>query len=222
MNNQNIRIFIVDDHALVIDGLTQLLSRVPGFEVVGKADNGADFLEKFPETPADVVLMDIRMPELNGMDTVEQAKQLFPDTKFLMLTMHTTREYIQEATKKGADGYISKTKGQKEFIEGIRRVLKGEFVVIVDLDQDTFDDLKTAESKPYNLEALSDKEKVVLCMIVKEYTTSEIAQKLFRSPHTIEQHRKNIMNKLQAKNVAGMVRIALEYNLCNGVQLPDN
>lgn len=220
MGTKKIRIFIVDDHEIVIDGLHQLLSKVPDFEVVGQACNGQDFLEKFSQTPADVVLMDIRMPELNGMDTVEKAKAQYPQTKFLMLTMHTTREYIQEATQKGADGYISKTKGQKEFIEGIRRVLNDEFVVIVDLDQDTFDDLKPVEPKPYNLEELSDRERMVLCMIVQEYTTAEIAKKLYRSAHTIERHRKNIMNKLQVKNVAGMVRIALEYNLCSEVQLP--
>lgn len=213
MMEKNIRIFIVDDHQLVIDGLTNLLSNIPAFEVVGHASDGKEFLEKFRENLADVVLMDIRMPNMDGLDTVEIAKKRYPNTKFLMLTMHTTRQYIKDATGKGADGYISKTKGQKDFIDGINRVLKGEFVIIVDLDQDNYEDLARTPEKPKEIEVLSDREKEVLGFIMEGSTTSEIADKVYRSTHTIERHRKNIMKKLKVKNVAEMVHLATKYNL---------
>ena len=216
MKEPKIRIFIVDDHQLVIDGITELLGEVSEFEFVGSASNGKELLEKLKHIPTDLILMDIRMPEMNGFEATEIIRKRFSQIRILMLTMHSARKYIREATQKGADGYISKTKGKKDFIEAIRRVHAGEFVVMVDIEEDYPSILNKAASNEIQL---STKEKEILCYIINEYTTTEIAKALFRSPHTIERHRKNIMNKLGVKNIAGMVRYGVEHNVCDNVPI---
>lgn len=219
MENGKIRIFIVDDHELVIDALWQLLGTIPAFQLIGRANNGEELLESLKEIEVDVILMDIRMPVMDGLEATERVKERYPDIKVLMLTMHSTRTFIKKATERGADGYISKNKGKEDFIDGINRVHRGEFVIIVDMDEEDEMDRNAPKKKPSHIGELSEREKEVLYLIVEGFTTSEIATKLYRSSHTIERHRKNIMSKLNAKNLAQMVKLAIDYNLCEGIKI---
>ena len=212
MTEQKIKYFITDDHEVVIQGLAALLTTVEEFEMVGSATSVEEMLAKLQQQEVDVVLLDIRMPgSMNGIEAISKVKAFNSDIKVLMVTGHSSRKYLKEATTEGADGYISKSKSKKEFIDAINRVHRGEFVIFVDLEEVEKEEVFRPTK---DLPKLTDREKEVLCLILQEFTNVEIAKKLFLSPHTIERHRKNIMGKLGAKNTAGLVRIALENKLC--------
>ena len=208
--SEKIRIFIVDDHALVIDSLTDLLKDQEQFAIVGSARNGLELLEKLPGCPADIVLLDIRMPKMNGIKAIEKVKAISPTTKILMVSTISERDVVNLANAHKADGYISKSKGKEDFIGAIERVIKDEFVVLVDQEEEEDPIQIDAGGPQFNL---TGREREVLALIIDEQTTQEIAENLFLSTHTVERHRKNIMNKLDVRNVAGMVRVAMEHDL---------
>jgi len=209
------KIIIADDHQMFIDGLKSLLNTNNQLEIVGEANNGKQLLELLANTPSDIVLMDVNMPEMDGVEATKQLAQHYPHIKVLMLTMFNTRDYIEKLLKAGAHGYILKNTGKEELFEAIEKVMAGESYFSKEVTERIMEGLqrkKTIEKDPMMVE-LTDREKEVLKLIVQEMTSNEIAEKLFISFHTVETHRKNLISKLGVKNIAGLVKYAFQQGL---------
>lgn len=210
-----IKILIADDHQMFIDGLKSILSQQEQCEIIAKANNGLEVLEQLKMHAIDVVLMDVNMPEMDGIEATKMVRELHPEVKILMLTMFNTRDYIEKLLKAGAHGYILKNTGKDELIEAIEKVNSGESFFSEEVKLKIMEGLqqkKNLEKDMFNIE-LTEREKQVLTLIVKEYTTNEIAEELFISPHTVETYRKNLTSKLPVKNIAGLVRYAIQMGL---------
>jgi len=209
-----IKVLIVDDHKMVIEGMKLLLQNQSEIEVVGTALNGFEGIEKMQEVNPDVVLLDINMPEMNGIETCKKMLKITPEVKIIAISMHKESSLIKLMLASGAKGYVLKNAGQDEVIDAIKEVYKGK----VFLD-DTVNEIivgsiaksNTKQSSPFP--SLSRREKEILGLIIDEFTTQEIAEKLFISFGTVETHRRNMLIKTGARNTAGLVRIALEYEL---------
>lgn len=203
-----IRLLLADDHLLFLDGLGALFADEIDITITGKATNGREVLRLLKEHETDLVLLDVNMPVLDGLETTVQAKALYPDLKILILTMYNTHEFISNLVKAGADGYILKNTGKEELLKAVRQVVRGEnyfsTAVTTTLVSGIRSTNKTEEEVP-----LSKREIEVLKLISQEFTTHEIADKLFLSAHTIDTHRKNLLSKLNVKNTAGLVRYAI-------------
>jgi len=210
-----IRTMIVDDHQMLIDGLEMLLKREPGIEVVATVLNGQSALEKLAVHPADVVLLDVNMPEMDGMETCKLIKHKWPETQVIALTMHDEGQFITAMLNSGASGYVLKNTGKDELIEAIKAVHNGKTFFTKEVTESLMNSMipgKEKGQKKYKPE-ISDREKEVLELIVQEFTTNEIAEKLFISQNTVESHRRHLLEKLGARNSAGLVRITMEFGL---------
>lgn len=210
-----IKIIIADDHQMFMDGIKLLLKARKDIEIVAEANNGAQVLEALKTNVAHLILMDVNMPEMNGEEATKQVKKLFPQTKILMLTMFSTRDYIEKLLRAGADGYILKNTGKEELSAAIDTVMAGNPFYSKEVTERIMEGLqkkKTTETNPLFIE-LTQREKDVLKLIVKELTSHEIADQLCISFHTVETHRKNLISKLQVKNIAGLVKFALQNGI---------
>ena len=210
-----IKIIIADDHQLFIDGIKSILKSIRNMEIIGEVNNGNLLLELLEQQQCDVILMDINMPEMNGIDATKLIKSKFPGIRILMLTMYSSRDYIEKLLRVGADGYILKNTGKEELQEAIETVYKGESFFSKEVTERIMEGLqkkKTTEKNAYVVE-LTEREIDVLKLIVQEFTTTEIAEKLFISTHTVETHRKNLISKLNVRNIAGLVKYAMQHGL---------
>ena len=212
-NHSNaISVLIADDHAVVRDGISMRLSREPNIQVVGEASNGQRAVEQALDLCPDIVLMDISMPVMNGLEATEKLRARNPKIKVLILTMHDKKEYVLSIMKLGAQGYILKDIPAKEMIYGINRVYSGEdfyCASVLKLLTDTNKETKSFSAhKP-----LSNREKVVLNLVSKGYSSKTIASQLFISIRTVETHRHNIMKKLDIHSSAGLSRYAIENKI---------
>jgi len=209
-----IRIIIADDHLMFIDGIKALLGNEPEVNIVGHALNGVALLSLLEKEKTDIILLDVNMPVMDGIETTKQVCQKYPDVKIIMLTMHNNHEFIYGLIHAGASGYILKNTGKEELMDAIRSVYKGKTFYSEDVKETIMQNIsqRPAEQK---IEAtrLTDREKEVLKLIAMEYNTHEIAEKLFISINTVETHRKNLLSKLNAKNIAGLVKFALQTGL---------
>lgn len=210
-----IRIIIADDHQIFIDGLKALLSGVEDFEIIKEANNGLDLLEQMENDLPDIVLMDMNMPEMNGLEASKQIRQKYPEVKILVLTMHGSIDYIQKLIKAGAQGYLLKNTGKTELETAIRALIKGENYYSNEVTKRIMRGLqkKHNQDKDFQIVELTEREKQVLILIADELTTHEIADKLFISHHTVETHRKNLISKLNVRNVNGLVKYAVQQGL---------
>jgi len=209
-----IRLLIADDHQVLKDGIKAMLRESGEIEVAGEASNGMEVLEVAGKTPVDVVLLDISMPLMDGVETCKKLKQLQPLIKVLALTMYDEGTLISRMVRNGATGYILKNTGKEKLIEAIKAVYRGD-TYFSDRIKDTLITSMVAEkSKQGTLTPLlTRREQEIIKLIVNEYTTAEIAEMLFISTKTVETHRQNLLQKLKARNTAGLVRIALEKGL---------
>lgn len=206
-----IRIIIVDNHEVILDGLEAMFINEPSIQVVGKALSAAKLLDMIrARKPVDVILMDVEMPEMNGIEATVELKKINPDLKVLLLTMHNERTLISEAIASGANGYVLKDHGKKELIEAIQKVNRGQLVI-----QTPQSPGKSSNTFKVNPVELTKREKEIVCLIVNERITREIADELKIAITTVERHRQNIMIKLGVRNVVGIVRYALEHGLCD-------
>lgn len=210
-----IQVFIVDDHKMVIEGLQLLLQNEENIKVVGSAVSGAEALERIPTEQPDVVLLDINMPEMNGIDTCKKLLETHPDLKIIAISMHKESSLIKLMLSSGAKGYVLKNAGQDEVIEAIEKVHSGKMYLDDTVNEIVVNSVATGHDKKSSspFPTLSRREKEILQLILKEHTTQEIAEKLFISFGTVETHRRNMLIKTGARNTAGLVRIALEYEL---------
>lgn len=205
---------IVDDHQLVLDGIKLMLEDHEDIKVIAEAHNGQEAIDYADSNDVDVILMDLNMPEVNGIDACKAIKKLKPETKVMILSMISEHKMIKSVMKIGANGYMLKNSGQQEIIEAILKVYSGENHFderIVDI---MLDPRNHAQVKDENLHpSLSRREKEILKLIVEEYTTAEIAKELFISFGTVESHRRNMISKLGVRNTAGLVSAAYKFDL---------
>lgn len=210
-------VLIVDDHQIVIDGLKLLLSNIPGIKVVGTANSGSEALKFIEQNIVELVLLDIYMPELNGIETCELIIRKYADIKVLALTTANETSLIRKMFAVGAKGYLMKNTDIGELIQAIQAVMKGDTFFGAEVSKSILSDMSGEPKKSSDsIPKLSRREKQILQLIIDEMTTAEIADQLFISFGTVETHRRNIMNKLGARNTAGMVRIAMEHKLLDG------
>ena len=210
-----IQILIADDHQIFLDGLKSLLEGEEGIEVIGQARNGRQCLTFLKTEQPDIVLMDINMPEMNGLEATQKVVKEHPDVKVIMLTMHERADYITQMIEAGASGYLLKNSSRADLLNGIRSVAEGGTYYSHEVTQAVMNSLRKKAQQKSKQEAasLTPRETEVLKLIARENTTAEIAEKLFISTHTVESHRKNLLSKLGKKNTAGLAAEAVRLGL---------
>jgi len=210
------RIFIAEDQTIVRDGLRALLSSNPNFEVVGEAEDGRELIRNIEEYNPDLILMDLSMPRMNGMEAIKEVKKLLPDTKILVLTIHKTEEYILPVLKAGADGYVLKNDTQAELMTAIKSVLEGKSYLSPGVSQKVIEGYlegsKTVKTKT-SWDTLTQREREILKLIAEGYKNREIADDLCISIKTVVKHRANLMEKLDLHNVSALTSFAIEKGL---------
>lgn len=208
-----IRIIIVDDHQPYIDAIKTILEEESSIKIVGEALQGKELLEILERVSADVILMDIRMPLLDGIEATRQVKRKYPHIKVLMLTMQNKKRYITTMIAAGADGYILKNSGKDELVKAIHAVYTGNIYyssAVTGQVMESFRKKKTSDSVQV---VLTTREKEVLKLLFQDLTAIEIARVLKISPHTVDAHRKNMLSKLNVRTTVGLVKIAIEQRL---------
>lgn len=210
-----IHVFIVDDHKMVIEGLELMLAPLTDIGVIGTAESGEEAIKILPNTTTDVVLLDINMQGINGVETCKELLKNQPNLKIVALSMHKESSLIKLMLSNGAKGYVLKNAGQEEVVKAIEAVYKGKMYLDETVNDIVLNSVanRGEKKKQSPFPSISRREKEVLQLILEEYTTQEIADKLFISFGTVETHRRNMLIKLGAKNTAGLVRIAIEYDL---------
>lgn len=217
--HERVRILIADDHRMVIEGIRAILDQEPSFEIVGDASNGREAVEKARALSPDVIIMDISMPDMDGIEAtraiLEQRSSHPP--AILVLSMYGNKEFVEEIVAAGARGYVLKNTGREELRTAIRRVHEGgNFFArpLLDImDQADAVHKGTAQARPVTL---SKREKEVVRLLAADKTIAEIADTLFLSPGTVESHRKNIYTKLGIHSSAALVKYAVERGWTNG------
>jgi two-component system response regulator NreC len=203
------RVIIADDHALFRQGLRSLLEQVPTLEVVGEAEDGVSLLRLLNEVVADIILLDITMPNLRGSEAVPKIKMFYPRVKILIVTMHDDIEFLYRAISAGADGYFLKKEVDRELFSAIKEVRQGRIYVSSLISHEAGRDWgKLREGFQKSL--LSDREKEILNLIAEGKPNKEIAFLLYISVHTVERHRANIMAKLKVHTMADLLKYAIE------------
>lgn len=215
-----IRVLLTDDHAILRDGIRALLSLQPDLEVVGEAGNGQELLTLLATTPADVVLMDINMPVMDGFATITQLQEQYPEVRVLVLSMLNHENYVHRMLEAGAMGYVLKNADILEITYAIRTVAAGRQFLCTEIGMDMLYKIMRTTTPPTDttrpkVGELSKRELEVLRLISEGMTNAEIADKLFTSKRTIETHRQNIIEKTQAKNTAALIKYAVSNGLLN-------
>ena len=209
------RVLLVEDHALLRAGLKSLLSQDPNLEIVGESDNGRDAIRSIGTLNPNLVLMDISMPGMNGIEAITDIKRRYPDIRVLILTVHKTDEYIHESLRAGADGYILKDATHDELRVAIRSVLNGKTYLSPDISSQVIGGyLGKSDSKlasPWD--TLTHREREVLKLVAEGNPNRYIADYLSLSVKTVEKHRSNLMRKLDLHNASGLTAYAIEKGL---------
>lgn len=209
-----IKVLLADDHSLFRAGVHALLSNIDGVDVVGEADNGRKALEMVGTRAPDVVLMDIAMPEMNGLETTTRVTKEFPSVRVIMLSMHAGEEYVMQALRAGASGYLLKDAATSELELAVRAVARGETYLTPTISKRVIDDyLMRTTGAQGPVDQLTKRQREILQLIAKGYTSKEMAQMLDLSPKTIETHRTQLMKQLDIHDVAGLVRYAIRVGL---------
>lgn len=204
-----INLLIADDHQVLIEGLVELLSDIDNIKVIDTANDGKQVMELLKIHQVDVILMDINMPIMNGLETCKKVKQKYPDVKVLALTTLDTGSFIQKMLKYGASGYLLKNTSQQELITAIETVYKGETFMNDQTNKILMNSLMNQTPNRAFIPTLTRREKEVLALISKELTTVEISKSLHISLNTVQTHRRNLIQKFDVKNSVGLVRKAM-------------
>lgn len=213
-----ITILIADDHTLIRSGIATLLQSNKDFAIVGEAEDGEDAVHKTGELRPMVVVIDLSMPKLSGIEATKIIKKRYPETNVLVLTMHENEEYVYQILKSGAAGYVLKSAGKEELSTAIRAAAKGEKFFSPRISQIMADGyvkrLEQQSTDPTQGDALlTRREREVLGMVARGLTNQQIADQLFISPRTVDTHRTNIMQKLNIHDLANLVRYAMEHGI---------
>lgn len=212
-----IRILLADDHALIRSGIATLLQANKDFVIVGEATDGEEAIQKTKELSPDIVIIDLSMPKLSGIEATAIIKKKYPSTSVLVLTMHENEEYVYQILKSGAGGYVLKSAGKEELSAAIRAVVKGEKFFsprVSQLMAEGYIRRMEGQEKSTTTEVpLTKREIEILALVAKGLTNQQIASQLFISPRTVDTHRTNIMQKLDIHDVVNLVRYAIEHGI---------
>ena len=216
MSNDHIRLAIADDHRLFREGIKLIFEAEQGISVVIAANDGVELTTAMESNQADVVLLDLEMPNMNGAESLKIIKENYPETKVLLLTMHDNDKYIISFLQQGANGYLLKDATPDELVFAVKKVAAtGKYLSdhVSDVLLNRLDGLKTVTPNLGQEHDLNERELEVLQYICQEFTTNEIADKMFLSTRTIESYRKRLLEKTDTRNTAGLVRFAIEKGL---------
>ena len=213
-----IRVFIVDDHTLIRDGLRTLLAADPLFAVVGEAGNGQELLDQLPDVAADVVLLDLNMPVLDGLATTHRLRAEYPNLRILLLSMMTRERTIGEALAAGAHGYVLKSADKYEVVAALQGVAAGKRFLCSEIGLGLLEKILLLEARNPALTpgpgvALTHREREILQLVASGLTNQEIADQLFTSRRTVESHRQSLLEKTGARNTPALVKYAMEQGL---------
>jgi len=214
--DKKLRIVLADDHAILRAGLRALLTADPGFEVVGEAQDGREAVRCVERLEPDLLLMDLSMPRMSGMEAIREIKKRFPDTRIIALTVHKTEEYLLATLQAGADGYVLKDATHDELVIAIKNVVSGKSYLSPGVSEKVIEGYLEGKEGTRSLsawESLSQREREVLKLIAEGYKNKEIAEDLCISLKTVEKHRANLMKKLDLHNAAGLTVYAVERGL---------
>lgn len=217
---------MADDHTLIRSGIKMLLRDASDITVVGEAANGEEAIRSTGELNPDVIVIDLSMPKLSGIEAIKIIRKKFPQTKVLVLTMHENEEYVLQIFKAGASGYVLKTAGKEELTGAIRAVAKGDRYFSSRVSEVLAEGL-TRRKKAVQTDgsstdiALTRREKEILALVADGLTNQEIGKKLFISHRTVDTHRTNIMQKLDIHDVANLVRYAVHHGIVTTRIKPD-
>ena len=215
-----VRLFLVDDHPIVRSGLRMLFQAEPDLEIVGEADGGAEAIVAVQKLRPDVVIMDVAMPGVNGIEATRRIKEIAPETAVLALTMHEDEQYFFEMLKAGASGYIPKRAAPDDLVAAVRVVAQGNVFLYATLARFLMKDMveheTVADADVMVDDLLTAREREVLACIADGMTSREIAEKLVISVKTVERHRENIMAKLDIHNRVELVKYAMRKGIITG------
>lgn len=210
-------VLIADDHTMFVDGIESILRTENNINTVGRCYDGKSVLEFIVKNEVDVLLLDVNLPEMNGIEVCKEALKIKPQLKILAISMFNEESFVSEILNNGAKGYILKNTGREELLKAIRTVHKDESYFSKEVTETIMKGLmnkrKAGAKSSGNFPKISRREKEVLKLIIEEYTTQEIADELYISLKTVESHRSNLLSKLNVRNTAGLVRTTIENNL---------
>lgn len=201
-----IRVVIVDDHKMLVEGLRDIINDTDNIEVVGVAHNAESCRISLPFWKPDVLMLDIGLPDISGIDFCKELNNDYPDLKILALTSHNEYSMVKQMLDNGAKGYLVKNAESREVIEGIETIYEGNIFLCHEVDL-------LMKKRSENAVWLTDRERELLKLVSEGFTNAEIAEKIFLSPETVRGYRKNLLYKLDAKNTAVLVKIAMEQKL---------
>ncbi|MBI5634512.1 MAG: response regulator transcription factor [Nitrospirae bacterium] len=208
------RVVLADDHTLFRRGLKSIIESVAGLQVIGEAGDGLELLNLLRTMTPELVIVDISMPNLRGIEAVREIRKQYPDMKVLVLTMHKDRSYLHQAISAGADGYLLKEDADPDLFLAIERIRQGKIYVSPHLEEGMIEDWVQIRrgnvSRSSQIEVLTPREKEVIKLIADGKSSKEIGELLLISVRTVERHRANIMDKLQLKKTADLVKYAIQ------------
>ncbi len=211
-----LQIVLADDHTILREGLRALLSADPNFEIVGEAGNGREAVRCVEKLGPDLLLMDLSMPRMSGMDAISEIKKRYPETKIIALTVHKTEEYLLSTLQAGVDGYVLKDATHDELVMAIHSVMAGKPYLSPGISYKVIEGYLEGKENSLSVSSwqrLSQREREVLKLIAEGYKNKEIAEDLCISLKTVEKHRANLMKKLDLHNAAGLTVYAVERGL---------
>ena len=208
-----IRVLLGDDHTLVREGLRRYIESTDGIEVLGEASTGAEMVALAGEIEPDIVVLDIRMPEMDGIEAARRLSEQVPETRVVMLTAYDDRHFVVEAVRAGAKGYVLKSKDAEHLLQAVRLVHDGHMVIDPELVVALADELAVAKDRDVGAETLTEREVEVLQLLAFGYTNRDIAGRLFISPDTVKTHLEHIFEKLGANDRTAAVAEAMRRRL---------
>ncbi len=208
MTEKPYRIIIADDHSLIRKGLRTIIEIESDIQVIGEAGDGQELLDLLSDEQPDLIIMDISMPRINGIEAVREVVEKYPGVRILMLTMHRNSQYFYNAISAGAHGYLMKDDSDTELLTAIRTVQSGKSYVSPQLSNEVTDDMISAfrDHREIPLIQLTDREREVLQFVVKGYTSKKMADILCLSPRTVDHHRAKLLKKFKMKNTVDLVK----------------
>ncbi len=208
MAMHKIKVVIVDDHPMVLEGMSAMLTQIEFVEIAGTAANAYEAMQEIKMATPDIVITDINMPEISGIELALKIRKEFPAVKIIAMSTFKERSYISQMIQNGAAGYLVKSASREEIEEAILSVYEGKLYMSLDINLSTADKQELTD-----MPVLSSREKEVLVLIADGFTNPQIAGKLFISLHTVDSHRKNLLTKFAVNNTASLIKLAAKYNM---------
>ncbi|HMT75257.1 MAG TPA: response regulator transcription factor [Chitinophagaceae bacterium] len=203
-----IKVLVVDDHPMVLEGMRSMLAQINFVHICGTVCSAYGAVESIKQLTPDIVITDINMPEISGIELALKIKNEFPDVKVIAMSTFKERSYISQMIQNGASGYLVKSASKEEIEEAILSVYEGKLYMSLDINLSATD-----KQELDNIPILSSREKEVLLLIADGFTNPQIAAKLFISLHTVDSHRKNLLTKFTVNNTASLIKLAARYNM---------